>query len=213
MSAAGGAGGGTGGGGGRAASIFDRFAALIKTLRETRLEDGTRFVVEERPASHFLKVRVVGPEPPPEPPVYGFSRGGFPPYEIPLALYKIELPSLALSKLAGYYIDTTPARLAALQDIVSAWERSERAVMLQKIYKQRPELPGAIMNHIEGYAGQANPPHFFGGSAIQPAYENPGAATGGGSSSTSMNALNRKRKTRRASRRSTKKRATRRHKY
>jgi len=196
MSAAGGAGAG---GGGRAASIFDRFAALITTLRETRLEDGTRFVVEERPVtqyipSPYIQVRVVGPEP-------TANRTSLP-------LYRIDLPGLAMRKLAIEFPDTTPARLAALRDIVSGDKRA-RAVMLQKVYEQRPEIPGAIMNHIEGYAGQANPPHFFGGSATQPAYENPGAATGGGSSSTSMNALNRRRKTRRASRRSNRKRNTR----
>jgi hypothetical protein len=163
------------------------------------LEDGTRFVVEERPVtqyipSPYIQVRVVGPEP-------TANRTSLP-------LYRIDLPGLAMRKLAIEFPDTTPARLAALRDIVSGDKRA-RAVMLQKVYEQRPEIPGAIMNHIEGYAGQANPPHFFGGSATQPAYENPGAATGGGSSSTSMNALNRRRKTRRASRRSNRKRNTR----
>jgi len=132
-SGSGGAMGGAGGGGASSASSSTSNAApvtksftvkLIENLNASTMEDGTTFVAAMRSGSPpYIQVKVVGPE-------IVANRGNVP-------FYKINVSDFTMTKLHEVYPDTTPARLAFLNTVVSEFRSRANNALRRSARKQR----------------------------------------------------------------------------
>ena len=88
------------------------------------MEDGTTFVAEMRSGfSPYIQVTVLGPETDPK--------------KSTVPIYKINVSDFTMTKLAYVYPDTTPARLAFLEAIVSLFRPAAKDASRRSARKQR----------------------------------------------------------------------------
>lgn len=109
-----------------AAPVTAPFAAeLIEKVKASTMEDGTTFVAELRSGvvSSYIQVKVLGPE-------TDAKKSTVP-------IYKINVSDFTITKLAYVYPDTTPARLAFLEAIVSPFRPPAKDASRRSARKRR----------------------------------------------------------------------------
>ena len=99
-------------------------AKLIENINVSKMEDGTTFVAEMRSGfSPYIQVTVLGPE-------TDAKKSTVP-------IYKINVSDFTMTKLAYVYPDTTPARLAFLESVVSPFRPAAKDASRRSARKRR----------------------------------------------------------------------------
>jgi hypothetical protein len=103
-----------GAGGASVPKLLPNYEKLVENLAATKMSDGTFFKVQVffSAADPYISVKVVGPA------IANKTN---------LPIYKIKLKDFTIEKLNEIFPDTTPARLAAIEEVVAPFRSGRRS--------------------------------------------------------------------------------------